>query len=101
MIGLILAAIGFFMYRSGTSHRDSYRDFERCKASSAAVCVLYNDGSQARSASEFKKNYENQLRLGLGGLALGGVLAIAGIVRLIAVRRESGPTLPEGAGQLT
>jgi uncharacterized membrane protein len=89
VIGLILAALGLFMFRDGQHHKRQYEDFQACKASDTPICILRQDGSEARSEAEFKKNYENQFLIGTILMSLGGLLVLAGVVALGFRRRPS------------
>src|SRR5690349_1528221 len=89
VIGLLAAGLGLAMWQSGVSHRRDYQDFEACRASTQTICVLHQNGSQAHSVSEFKKNYEAQLRFGAALLIAGVVSTIAGAVMLVLRRRRA------------
>ncbi|MDT4941584.1 MAG: hypothetical protein QOJ34_1673, partial [Pseudonocardiales bacterium] len=101
--GLIVAAIAFFMLRSGNQHLSDYNDFQDCIASgSTPICVLYDDGSQADgSASAFKSNADNQILIGTIGLGVAGLLLVVGAVLLVSRRkteRAAGVTRQTGSG---
>jgi len=87
VLGVLAAALGLTMYRDGAHHRAMYQDFQLCKESGAVVCILRQDGSEARSEQEFTKNFETQFLVGRTLMVGGGVFIVAGAA-FVFVRRK-------------